>query len=993
MSDTVKPKRFSLKRKSYLALALTMLLGMTLRFYRLEAIPVGLSGDEGADGFGAKQILSGKELPLFITADFGEEPMHTYLVASSFAIWGISLWAIRFVSAFVGLLTIPVVFWLARELFPDDESSSYLMGVLSAFWVATSYWHIIYSRAGLEVVTLPLFSSALIYLLWRGIRSERRWPFVVAGLLLGASLYAYRGARFLPIFLVIFFAWQLIADRGFRRRHLANLALVAVVSAAVFAPLAAYGLAHPDIFFARETHVSIFNPQWGRGSPLQAFAVAFTKTMGMFNLQGDPEFDRNPGRRPVLDPLNSLFFLIGVAVALWKWKRPNYRFVLLWFLVMALPGAFTAEVLPHFHRGIGALPALGLLSAIGLVSFKEWWGARMSWRGARQISWAILSVTLISTSILSCRDYFGPWEQKLSRQEVIGSTYIEAASVMNATRIPDGVWILPATALRPRELPFYEVDYLYDGPEPEYTLNLDEATAPAELSEICTGHRQAAIVTWKYYTLEEAYLSLNSDPKGLLDFLLRKYGRRIGEQPYESFDLVTYELPQSPGFTIVQDLEPSEVDFADELRLTGIAFGGSSLNPTSTPEEVAGKELPSGKEAWLVLQWEAIDVPSNDYKVAAYLVDRRGRLVGQVDKLLLSNRLQPTSRWSSGQVEMDYYTLPSVPAIPPGEYKIEVAVYNPQTVERLTIFDEREGVTKTSLAVGTLQVTKPLEPADVQPLERPVDAEGDIAPGIQLLGYDWPSREVNPGETISMALYWQALEDLVQDYMLVLTLKDAAGDVWLEQRGRPVDDTYPTTAWEQGEVLRDWHDLAVPAETPEGQYQLSVGLWHREALIGEAALGHVQVRGRARQFAVPETQHVLKATLGETVRFLGYDLSSDEVQPGEIVHLKLYWQALGKMETSYTVFTHLLDAAEQIWGQRDSIPGGGALPTTTWAEGEVITDEYEIAVNPEAPPGEYLIEIGMYDASSGTRLPVQDADGLPQGNRILLKPIRVAAGS
>ncbi len=989
MLDSVKSGRLSWRKKEYLALAFIMVLAIFLRLYQLEPIPVGLSGDEAEDGFFARRILRGEEYPFFFAGTWGEEPMHTYLVAASFALWGISLWAIRFVSVLVGVLTIPVIFWLAKELFPADEGSPSLMALLSAFWVATSYWHIIYSRAGLEIVTLPLFTSATMYFLWRGIRSKRRWPFVASGLVLGVSLYSYRGARFFPICLAIIFGWLLARSREFRQRHFVNLALLVVVATLVFAPLGMYGLANPDIFFGREMHVSIFNPEWDRGSPLEAFAVALVKTMGMFNFQGDPEFDRNPGRRAVLDPISSLCFIIGLAISLRRWKQPNYLLVVLWFLIMAMPGAFTAEVLPNFHRGIGALPAVSLLSAIGVVSAKEWWERRMSWRGAREVFLVLLCLVLISTAFLSYRDYFVPWQKRLEKGEVIGSTFMEAADVMNTTRIADGVWILPATSLRPRNLPYYEVDFLYDGPEPEYTLNVDEETAPAELSEICKGHRQAAVVNWKYYTLEEAYLSLNSDPKGLLDFLLRKYGQRIDEEPLESFDLVTYELPDSPDFVITNSFEPLDANFGDELRLVGIAFGGSSLNPTSTPEEVESKVLPSGKEAWVVLQWQAVGVPSRDYKVALYLLDGKGRVVGQVDKLLLSNYLRPTSGWNASQVEIDYYILRNLPATPPDEYGIQVVAYDPETMERLTVFDQHERVTKTALIVGTLQVVKPLTPPEVEPTERLVGAQRDIAPSIRLLGYDLPVRVVGPGETLSVALYWQALEHVGRDYVFSLRLKDGEGEIKVERKSRPVDDTYPTTEWGEAEVLRDWHDLALPADMPHGVYEFSIGVLEGEELLGEVALGQIEVRGRARQFTIPEIQHPMEARLGGGIQFLGYDLSSDEMTPGGTLHLTLYWRSMQQMGVSYNVFTHLLDGENRIWGQMDGIPGRGEAPTTSWIDGEIIADEYEIILNPEAPPGEYVIEIGMYDGSTGQRLQVVgDEQGIEQ-TRVLLGVVQV----
>ena len=76
------------------------------------------------------------------------------------------------------------------------------------------------------------------------------------------------------------------------------------------------------------------------------------------------------------------------------------------------------------------------------------------------------------------------------------------------------------------------------------------------------------------------------------------------------------------------------------------------------------------------------------------------------------------------------------------------------------------------------------------------------------------------------------------------------------------------------------------------------------------------------------------------------------------------------MEVSYTVFVHLLDRENRIWGQRDGLPGNGVLQTTGWVKGEVITDEHEFTVKPDAPPDEYLIEVGLYNAQTGQRLPV-----------------------
>jgi hypothetical protein len=42
--------------------------------------------------------------------------------------------------------------------------------------------------------------------------------------------------------------------------------------------------------------------------------------------------------------------------------------------------------------------------------------------------------------------------------------------------------------------------------------------------------------------------------------------------------------------------------------------------------------------------------------------------------------------------------------------------------------------------------------------------------------------------------------------------------------------------------------------------------------------------------------------------------------------------------------------------------------------GEIVVDEYDIPVRGDAPPGDYTIEIGMYDLISGERLAAFDAE-------------------
>ena len=71
------------------------------------------------------------------------------------------------------------------------------------------------------------------------------------------------------------------------------------------------------------------------------------------------------------------------------------------------------------------------------------------------------------------------------------------------------------------------------------------------------------------------------------------------------------------------------------------------------------------------------------------------------------------------------------------------------------------------------------------------------------------------------------------------------------------------------------------------------------------------------------------------------------------------------------------------------MPQAGHNPTSLWYTGEVIKDQYTLLVESGAPPGEYYIEIGMYELSTSQRLPVMTPVGDLLGNRLLLGEIAV----
>lgn len=257
-----------------------------------------------------------------------------------------------------------------------------------------------------------------------------------------------------------------------------------------------------------------------------------------------------------------------------------------------------------------------------------------------------------------------------------------------------------------------------------------------------------------------------------------------------------------------------------------------------------------------------------------------------------------------------------------------------------------------------------------------------------LLGYDLEKHRLEAGQESKVTLYWQCQKPSEANLKPVLTLMDEEGNVW--GQGQEMESGDWEDPWERGLVVRDKLKLEVAPATPPGTYRLLLSLYDSEKGErlptpegAEAPLSLLVVEGPLSVEGL-EIAHPQKANLGSGVRCLGYNLSGTRFRPGDTMHLVLFWQALADIDRDYTVFTHLIDRDGAIWGQKDGWPVDGSYPTSRWAQGDVIEDPYEIVISPEAPLGDYRLEVGMYLLETGERLPVTDEAGSPLSNRILL---------
>lgn len=194
-----------MKKNRKIILLFVIFLAIFLRFCKLGINPPGLYWDEAVFGYDAYSILKtakdhhGVFMPLFFES-FGDWklPVYHYLLVPSIAIFGLSEFAIRFPSAFFGVLTIITFFFLIKKLTENINLS-----LMATFFLAISPWHIQFSRGGFESTAGLFFLTLGFYLFLIGIEKKRILLFTFAFLLFTLSMYSYHAYRiFTPLFLI-----------------------------------------------------------------------------------------------------------------------------------------------------------------------------------------------------------------------------------------------------------------------------------------------------------------------------------------------------------------------------------------------------------------------------------------------------------------------------------------------------------------------------------------------------------------------------------------------------------------------------------------------------------------------------------------------------------------------------------------------------------------------------------------------------------------------
>jgi len=220
------------------ALGAILIVGAVFRLYSLDQYPVSLDLDTAENGVIAhtlvKELAEGKYTPVLRRWAAGNETAFLYLQGFFLHAFGNSVTMLRLPSALIGILTLPVVYLLGRRL------GAAHLGLISAFLVAVSPWHIDLSRTPKRPVLTPLFVALGLLILCRLLRDppSRRAlrGFVLCGLVVGLGLHGYEAFRLFPLAVAAIIVWVRVRQ-GKALSGVGELAVVGASAALMTLPI------------------------------------------------------------------------------------------------------------------------------------------------------------------------------------------------------------------------------------------------------------------------------------------------------------------------------------------------------------------------------------------------------------------------------------------------------------------------------------------------------------------------------------------------------------------------------------------------------------------------------------------------------------------------------------------------------------------------------------------------------------------------------------
>jgi 4-amino-4-deoxy-L-arabinose transferase-like glycosyltransferase len=432
-----------MNRKTFWLLIGILIIATFLRTYHLKTIPPGLYPDEAMNGSNALEALRTHHFKIFYPENNGREGLFMNIQALFVAALGREPWVLRLPSAIFGVMTVLGLFFFSRELMWGRKRDEYAgmpyadrIGLLASFFLATSFWHINFSRIGFRAITASFFLVWALYFFLRALHRNDSGrttsaSAIMAGVFFGLGFYSYIAFRVMPLLFLIFIPFYRKQPRFWK--------ITGVFVAAVFivaAPIGWYFLTHPADFFGRTTQVAVT----AASHPFRDLVMNTVKTLGMIDVRGDGNWRHNFSGRPEVFWPVGIFFWMGILLTFTRRNRKEkLPFLVLfgWFFFALLPVVISDEGIPHALRSILLVLPIMSFAAVGAdwayektVEHFHHRGQRTTLRAAALLLFALLFLEAYHT-------YFVLWAKNTN---VPGAFSADYAAIGNTIRaLPDDI--------------------------------------------------------------------------------------------------------------------------------------------------------------------------------------------------------------------------------------------------------------------------------------------------------------------------------------------------------------------------------------------------------------------------------------------------------------------------------------------------------------------------------------------------------------------------
>ncbi len=822
MSETLpRPKRTQ-RDTALIALTVVMILCLAagLRFYHLGA--QSLWADEGNSATMAARSLS--EIATHAAGDI-HPPLYYWLLHLWTQFAGTSEAGLRSFSATLGVLLVLVTIGIGMRL------GGAVAGLVAGLLAAVSPLQVYYSQEARMYILLALEAAGAVYGFWWLVLQEDRLlpersdgelrlsprlaPMVLIALAWVSGLYThYAFPVMIAIHSAAYLAWVIATRRrGEPGRRLLRWTLLLVIALVFVLPWLGVAIRQittwptggqpVDSWKALQTAFTVLS--LGPTGLLSSgqWWLWVLPALALLGLLPWPGMYRRPAWLNWLLPVAWLAAPLGMMLALGLFRDAYLKFLLI---------ASSASILLMVRGALGPSLALACLgrgspAAGGRSPILRTGGALGAIVGV-----AATVAILVLSSLTLDRYYSDP---KAARDDYRGITQFIAA-----TSHPSDAILLVA----PGQVEVF--DYYYAGVLPVIALPeqrpIDRSATEQELAKLLAYDKVYAV----YWASQEA------DPEDVIQGWMNHRGYKTLDQWRGNVRLVVYVMPERRPSD--EQVDALNLSLGPDIILKGYRGGNLTLT--------------AGEVTQLQLVWQAVNQPARRYKVFLQLLDAHDQVIAQRDSEPVGDS-RPTDTWQAGEEILDNHGVLIPPGTPPGDYRRILGLYDRETGKRLRLADGKDYV-----GLPPVRVTRATTPPPLAALNMMDDQQFDFG-AITLLGHDRykrdyghaPETPIYPGDRLHLTFYWQANVRPRADWWFDLTLSDAGGRMVARLRWPLVSDSYPTTMWAKGEVVRGEHDLQLSAELPPGSYQLSLTMLPDvETEAGVAYLGAVDVAKPAK---------------------------------------------------------------------------------------------------------------------------------------------------